>query len=174
MLSHEPRGYAQIVDMCARFGVELTFTCVEMRDTEHDPSHMCSPEGLLDQVLRTAAARGVKVHGENALSRFDTEAFSHILSAYGRGGDCDEAGGALLSAKSASGSLQSSFSADDTVMLMDAASPQDTSSDSNVSVGAYADVLKSFTYLRADDELFEPANFARFANFVKRMSGLPN
>jgi len=173
MLSHEPRGYAQIVDMCARFGVELTFTCVEMRDTEHDPSHMCSPEGLLDQVLRTAAARGVKVHGENALSRFDTEAFSHILSAYGRGGDCDEAG-APLSAKSASGSVQSSFSADDTVMLMDAASVQDALSDSNVSAGAYADALKSFTYLRADDELFEPANFARFANFVKRMSGLPN
>lgn len=166
VLGCEPRGYSQIIDLCARFGVELTFTCVEMRDVEHSPEHMCSPEGLLAQVLRDAAEAGVTVNGENALARFDDEAFAQIVRTYERYADVSPSPAKPLARLSSSMSAENvaspgaesrnSLSSDDT-MMTSAPSPD------------AARVLGSFTYLRMCDELFEPENFDRFARFVRDM-----
>lgn len=40
-------GYRPIVEMCARRGVGLTLTCVEMRDQDHAPDAFCSPKRLI-------------------------------------------------------------------------------------------------------------------------------
>ena len=153
-----PRGYSQIIDLCARFNVELTFTCVEMRDAEHAARYKCSPEGLLSQVLREAHEAGVVVNGENALARFDDEAFAQILRIYGRGGEDRRA--ILASASNFSRESRNSMSSDDSMMHSQPSSPV---SEDRPSMG-------SFTYLRASDELFEPDNFTRFATFVRQMS----
>ena len=166
VLGCEPRGYSQIIDLCARFGVELTFTCVEMRDVEHSPEHMCSPEGLLAQVLREAAEAGVTVNGENALARFDDDAFAQIVRTYERYAGVSPSPAKPLARLSSSMSAENvsspgaesrnSLSSDDTMMT--SSSSPDT-----------ACVLGSFTYLRMCDELFEPQNFDRFARFMRDM-----
>lgn len=77
----------------------MSFTCVEMRDREHAPEARCSPEGLLQQILELSEEFDIPVAGENALQRYDYEAFDRIIqSAFGQvwqgqGLDC---GGALL------------------------------------------------------------------------------
>ncbi len=43
-------GYAPLVAACARHGLALTLTCVEMCDAQHPPAALCGPEGLLRQV----------------------------------------------------------------------------------------------------------------------------
>lgn len=43
-------GYNDIIEMCARHGVAMTLTCVEMCDAQHPPEALCGPEGLLRQV----------------------------------------------------------------------------------------------------------------------------
>ena len=75
----ERNGYYPIIHMCARLGVALNFTCVEMRDVEHPWDARCGPEGLLRQVRETAAALGVPVMGENALCRFDRDAYDRVV-----------------------------------------------------------------------------------------------
>ena len=46
---------------------------------------MCSPEGLLHQVLASAGRAGISVSGENALQRYDDYAFDKIAeSAFGQ------------------------------------------------------------------------------------------
>jgi hypothetical protein len=44
--------------------------CIEMCDTQHPPSALCSPEGLLKQVRSLCALRNVPLAGENALPIF--------------------------------------------------------------------------------------------------------
>jgi beta-amylase len=134
------RGYADVVQTCAKFNASLTFTCVEMRDSDHDAAHKCSPEKLLKQVLRECARKGVRVHGENALLRLDEDAYAQILRTYGRG-----------EAPSSEPELQPE---------------RDSDASSNVVEAA----LSSFTFLRSCDALYEEDNFARFTNFVRRMS----
>lgn len=63
-------GYEAIVALCARHGVGLTLTCVEMCDSQHPPEALCGPEGLLRQVRESCAAAGVSIGGENALPCF--------------------------------------------------------------------------------------------------------
>ena len=71
--------------MLAAHAAGASFTCVEMRDCEHPVEGMCSPEGLLHQVLATAARAGVPVSGENALQRYDQYALDKIAeSAFGQ------------------------------------------------------------------------------------------
>lgn len=78
-------GYASIVDMCARHRFGLTLTCIEMCDTQHPPSALCGPEGLLKQVRSLCAHKGVHISGENALPIFlpsggvDTTALDRIV-----------------------------------------------------------------------------------------------
>jgi beta-amylase len=73
-------GYAPIIQLCAKLGVALNFTCVEMRDSEHPWDARCGPEGLLRQVRDTAAELSVPVMGENALCRFDREAYDRVVA----------------------------------------------------------------------------------------------
>lgn len=78
-------GYQPIFEMLAAHRASASFTCVEMRDCEHPLEGRCSPEGLLHQVLATAARAGVPVSGENALQRYDQHAFDRIAeSAFGQ------------------------------------------------------------------------------------------
>lgn len=78
-------GYVPIFDMLAKHRAGASFTCVEMRDCEHPTEGRCSPEGLLNQVLTTAAKAKVPTSGENALQRYDHHAFDKIVeSAFGQ------------------------------------------------------------------------------------------
>eukprot|EP00897_Mesotaenium_endlicherianum_P000438 jgi/Mesen1/10395/ME000081S09781 len=72
-------GYLPIARTFARHGATLNFTCIEMRDTEQPMYAMCSPEGLLRQVVNAAKLAGVRVSGENALPRFDEPAHEQIV-----------------------------------------------------------------------------------------------
>ena len=51
-----------------------------MRDIEHPYFSRCGPEGLLRQIRAAAARHGVKVAGENALCRFDQDAYDKIIT----------------------------------------------------------------------------------------------
>ena len=73
-------GYEPIVKICGRHGARLNFTCTEMRDIEHPFFSRCGPEGLLRQIRAAAARYGVKVAGENALCRFDQDAYDKIIT----------------------------------------------------------------------------------------------
>ena len=76
--TRERDGYIPIMKMLAKNDVGVSFTCVEMRDCEHPREGLCSPEGLLNQVLSAAAKFNVSVAGENALQRYDGNAFDKI------------------------------------------------------------------------------------------------
>ena len=76
----ERDGYEPIVMICGKHGARLNFTCAEMRDVEHPFFSRCGPEGLLRQIRAAAARYGVKVAGENALCRFDQDAYDKIIT----------------------------------------------------------------------------------------------
>lgn len=76
--TRERDGYSPIFEMLARNKTGVSFTCVEMRDCEHPREGLCSPEGLLNQVLAAAGQFNVSVAGENALQRYDGNAFDKI------------------------------------------------------------------------------------------------
>lgn len=83
--TRDRNGYEPIMQVLASHGAGASFTCVEMRDCEHPMEGRCSPQGLLNQVLSTAAAAGVVMSGENALQRYDSYAFDRIVeSAFGQ------------------------------------------------------------------------------------------
>lgn len=86
----ERDGYEPIVKICGKHRARLNFTCTEMRDIEHPFFSRCGPEGLLRQIRAAAARYGVKVAGENALCRFDQDAYDKIiLNCRGEGDDSD-------------------------------------------------------------------------------------
>jgi len=77
-------GYAKIIKALKKFDINLSFTCVEMRDCDHPPEAACSPQGLLAQIIDTSQKYGVRLTGENALQRYDDYALGRILeSAFG-------------------------------------------------------------------------------------------
>lgn len=76
--TRERDGYSPIFKMLAKNNTGVSFTCVEMRDCEHPREGLCSPEGLLNQVLAAAGKYNVSVAGENALQRYDGNAFDKI------------------------------------------------------------------------------------------------
>jgi beta-amylase len=76
--TRERDGYSPIFKMLAKNKTGVSFTCVEMRDCEHPREGLCSPEGLLNQVLAAASQYNVSVAGENALQRYDGNAFDKI------------------------------------------------------------------------------------------------
>ncbi len=63
-------GYEGVISLCAKYGVGLTLTCVEMCDAQHPPEALCGPEGLLLEVKEVACRLGVPLAGENALPCF--------------------------------------------------------------------------------------------------------
>uniref|UniRef100_A0ACD5TM78 Uncharacterized protein n=1 Tax=Avena sativa TaxID=4498 RepID=A0ACD5TM78_AVESA len=73
-------GYEPIARMLARHGAVLNFTCMEMKD-EEQPGHAgCSPELLVQQVRAAARTARVELAGENALERYDEQAFAQVAS----------------------------------------------------------------------------------------------
>ncbi|KAJ7551916.1 hypothetical protein O6H91_06G034600 [Diphasiastrum complanatum] len=72
-------GYLPIARMFGRHGVSFNFTCFEMKDIEQPSEALCSPERLLNQVVKAARKAGVPLAGENALPRFDDEAYGQIV-----------------------------------------------------------------------------------------------
>eukprot|EP00475_Leptophrys_vorax_P023486 TRINITY_DN3211_c0_g1_i1.p1 TRINITY_DN3211_c0_g1~~TRINITY_DN3211_c0_g1_i1.p1 ORF type:complete len:290 (-),score=71.73 TRINITY_DN3211_c0_g1_i1:211-1080(-) len=57
----------------------LVFTCMEMRDSQQPSNCDCGPYELVKQVKSAAGSAGLKFAGENALPRFDNDAYSVIL-----------------------------------------------------------------------------------------------
>ncbi|DBA76677.1 hypothetical protein WJX79_002814 [Trebouxia sp. C0005] len=83
--TRERDGYAPLMEVLKKYHTHLSFTCVEMRDCEHPPEGRCSPQGLLQQVTSASMAAGIPLSGENALQRYDQQAFDRIAeSAVGR------------------------------------------------------------------------------------------
>ncbi len=58
-------GYNSIIEMCARHGVAMTLTCVEMCDAQHPPEALCGPRRPFATGLPTYqwAARKSCTHG---------------------------------------------------------------------------------------------------------------
>jgi hypothetical protein len=78
-------GYQPILELCARYNLNLTLTCVEMCDSQHPQHAHCGPEGLLRQIRAHAALLRVSLSGENALPIFqlggvDTMAMDRIVA----------------------------------------------------------------------------------------------
>jgi hypothetical protein len=78
-------GYFPILELCERYNVNLTITCVEMCDAQHPSYALCGPEGLLRQIRAMAARRKVTLSGENALPIFtphgiDATALDRVVS----------------------------------------------------------------------------------------------
>ncbi|KAI9089300.1 hypothetical protein K1719_029579 [Acacia pycnantha] len=73
-------GYLPIARMLAKHGVVFNFTCMEMKDREQPEHANCSPEGLVHQVKMATEEAGVELAGENALERYDADAFAQVLA----------------------------------------------------------------------------------------------
>lgn len=78
-------GYDSIAAVFARHGAALNIPCMEMFDSEQPEICCCSPEGLIRQMREVARRGNIPLTGENAIERFDKEAFSQIVrNAYNR------------------------------------------------------------------------------------------
>lgn len=75
----ERDGYKPIAKMLGWHRAVLNFTCIEMRDNEHNWEARCGPEGLTRQVLNAGWHEGIDISCENALPRYDRAAFDQIL-----------------------------------------------------------------------------------------------
>ncbi|KAK7346793.1 hypothetical protein VNO80_21316 [Phaseolus coccineus] len=73
-------GYMPIARMLAKHGVVFNFTCMEMKDREQPDFANCSPEGLVRQVKMATTTARAELAGENALERYDADAYAQVLS----------------------------------------------------------------------------------------------
>lgn len=73
-------GYLPIAQVLAKHEVVFNFTCMEMKDREQPEHANCSPEGLVHQVKMTTRPAGVQLAGENALERYDADAYAQVLA----------------------------------------------------------------------------------------------
>ncbi|XP_074317633.1 beta-amylase 3, chloroplastic-like [Silene latifolia] len=78
--SRNQDGYLPIAKMFAKHGVVLNFTCMEMKDGEQPEHANCSPESLVRQVKMATQLAGIELAGENALERYDADAFGQVLA----------------------------------------------------------------------------------------------
>ena len=53
---------------------------MEMKDSEQPEHANCSPEGLVRQVKMATKAAGTELAGENALERYDSNAYAQVLA----------------------------------------------------------------------------------------------
>uniref|UniRef100_A0A7N0TBN6 Beta-amylase n=1 Tax=Kalanchoe fedtschenkoi TaxID=63787 RepID=A0A7N0TBN6_KALFE len=72
-------GYRPIARMLSRHDAILNFTCLEMRDSEQPANAKSGPQELVQQVLSGGWRENIRVAGENALSRYDKDAYNQIL-----------------------------------------------------------------------------------------------
>lgn len=151
-------GYNGIIALCAKYGVSLTLTCVEMCDSQHPPEVLCGPEGLLREVKEAAFAAGVPLAGENALPCFmpnaiDESALQRIVYntqplgtplEEGRGGNDDS----MHTTSSSSMSI-----------------PEVTEYSTR-----FLPPMKSFTFLRLTPEMMSDSYQKQWNRFMKLMS----
>ncbi|KAK1407665.1 hypothetical protein QVD17_39286 [Tagetes erecta] len=76
---NERDGYRPIARMLSRHYGVFNFTCLEMRDSEHDAAKKCGPQKLVQQVFSAVKREEVHMAGENALERYDRKAYNQIL-----------------------------------------------------------------------------------------------
>ncbi|KAL9232588.1 hypothetical protein vseg_007685 [Gypsophila vaccaria] len=72
-------GYRPIARMLSRHYGVLDFTCLEMRDYEQPDYAESAPQELVQQVLSGSWRENIEVAGENALPRYDPNAYDQIL-----------------------------------------------------------------------------------------------
>ena len=150
-------GYGGIISLCAKYGVSLTLTCVEMCDSQHPPEALCGPEGLLREVKEAAFAAGVPLAGENALPCFmpnaiDESALQRIVyNTQPLGTPLQEGGGSQESPITTS---SGSMSAEDVMEY----SPR------------FLPPMKSFTFLRLTPEMMSDSYQKQWNRFMKLMS----
>ena len=70
-------GYSQIISMFKQHNVDVCFTCLEMHE---DWGANSNPPALVKQVLETTKRFGLRFEGENALARYDWDAYNQIKS----------------------------------------------------------------------------------------------
>ena len=73
-------GYKAIALMFKRYNVRFNFTCLEMNDGEQPVTAACGPEELVRQAYDAARTAEVEFCGENALHRYDYNAYKQIAS----------------------------------------------------------------------------------------------
>eukprot|EP01013_Petalomonas_cantuscygni_P009726 TRINITY_DN22627_c0_g1_i1.p1 TRINITY_DN22627_c0_g1~~TRINITY_DN22627_c0_g1_i1.p1 ORF type:complete len:609 (+),score=98.66 TRINITY_DN22627_c0_g1_i1:197-1828(+) len=79
--------YDSAAAMLQRVGVSsFVFTCLEMRDSAQPAACDCGPEELVASTKTAAARYGRQFGGENALARFDDDAYKVIENASSSGG----------------------------------------------------------------------------------------
>jgi beta-amylase len=72
--------YSKVAQRLKNAGLDiLVFTCMEMRDSQQPSNCDCGPYELVKQVKAAAGSAGLKFAGENALPRYDSDAYSVIL-----------------------------------------------------------------------------------------------
>eukprot|EP00898_Chlorokybus_atmophyticus_P005643 jgi/Chlat1/607/Chrsp103S00957 len=78
-LEHD--GYLPLAEAFAKRGVGLSFTCIEMSDTENPDLRHCSPEDLVKQVIAAGKRAGCQILAENALEGglYNPEALNRML-----------------------------------------------------------------------------------------------
>ena len=79
-------GYAPIAQMFHAVGAAFDFTCLEMKDSEQQ-NCQCGPQELVKQTKAAASGSQVPYQGENALQRYDQDAYSEIEYMAGFGYD---------------------------------------------------------------------------------------
>lgn len=72
-------GYCPIARMLSRHHAILNFTCLEMRDSEQPATAKSGPQELVQQVLSGGWRENIEVAGENALPRYDANAYNQML-----------------------------------------------------------------------------------------------
>ncbi|GMY09951.1 beta-amylase isoform X1 [Fagus crenata] len=72
-------GYRPIARMLSRHYAILNFTCLEMKDSEQSADAKSGPQELVQQVLSGGWREKIEVAGENALPRYDRDAYNQIL-----------------------------------------------------------------------------------------------
>lgn len=78
-------GYARLAGLFRRHGVVFDFTCLEMWTWKQPVwSARCEPERLVRDAVDAAAAEGVPFAGENALERYDEDAYRQVGKAFRR------------------------------------------------------------------------------------------
>merc|ERR1712190_1104 len=74
-------AYAEIAEVFkSSANAMVDFTCMEMEDNQQPAECGSGPEELVQQVFRAGASKGVITNGENALPRYDDEAYRKIES----------------------------------------------------------------------------------------------
>mmetsp|Transcript_14462 Transcript_14462/g.23927 ORF Transcript_14462/g.23927 Transcript_14462/m.23927 type:complete len:641 (+) Transcript_14462:141-2063(+) len=73
-------GYRDIAEMFKKHHAHFDFTCLEMKNKDIGRTDWkCNPENLVLQTAAAAEEFGVDYSGENALARFDDEAYRQMI-----------------------------------------------------------------------------------------------